>query len=936
MSKQIIETINNLLSTIDKSIIWATKYEQFSFPIVNFKHYRRELNKIKSSLEDNCSATAYGESQVGKSYLMNSLLSEDSNPFRVFDGVTEQSFINTVNPSGNTNTSKETTGLITRFTTKCDNELMYKKGFIKIRNFTLSDIILVLADSFYKDTKVTEPLEIMQYINQIEEEINSSSKCNQNYISEDDIDDIQEYLKNEIGSATQHINEDYFDFVRMSLEHMSIDNVVKIFGAIWNNNQDINRLFRTLIDAYHKIDFNSIVYIPFDVIKCDNANPEPTSLLDVRWLDKVLDTQIYSRYTTEVYDQKGNIICKDFPKTLLSAICSEIDIIVGQEYIKDRSFLKTMDLLDFPGARSREEFSQEKIGKDDVLPQMLRRGKVAYLFTKYSENKKINTVLWCHHNDQKTVPAVVNTITQWLKKYIGENAQMRSKHIAQTNYISPLFFIATKFNIDLKKLNESSGHLTHHWARFTTTIPEIVKGESWFDDFVEKDNYFKSAYFQSIYPLRDFFWSNDNGLFTGYSSQNKTPESQRVVYSDFPTYFDELQDDFIKQDFVKKHFKNPKQTWDECTSVGCDGSKAIIEDLNKISTVIQQARNQEYLSKIDKISKEIRSKLLLFYIDDKAGVDTLVKRIIGSINLDLGVNISKKFGKTIDNLMINSEKIRKTVFRVLRTEMGEDVNNINSIRANAGINPKDNKQINIKKMLEFSHMETKEDLLTYFDGRDEEHPLLDDIISGDIDALVTKADVIAKRIVDDWKLFLNERLSTNNLLTESGEICTRLQLIFDKLNIRYRLKQKISEYCRNDINTDNASLSTIIADHSAFVFNDFISNIGYNFLTQKDIESIKQKAKHLNIDIEFPVQEHSNNRQITDLMNTLLTIQESEKVLEQGVFTPDKQKLLRNLPLWDNFYKWKNMLAIGLIYVSDVQVFNVEANEQIKLLLGTI
>lgn len=39
------------------------------FPYDVFKEYRRKIRRILSALEENCSAAAYGESQVGKSYL---------------------------------------------------------------------------------------------------------------------------------------------------------------------------------------------------------------------------------------------------------------------------------------------------------------------------------------------------------------------------------------------------------------------------------------------------------------------------------------------------------------------------------------------------------------------------------------------------------------------------------------------------------------------------------------------------------------------------------------------------------------------------------------------------------------------------------------------------------------------------------------------------
>lgn len=67
--------IKTNLDIIQKSIQWADRFGKDSFPREVFKDYRRRLKRIADALSDNCSAAAYGESQVGKSYLMSSLLS---------------------------------------------------------------------------------------------------------------------------------------------------------------------------------------------------------------------------------------------------------------------------------------------------------------------------------------------------------------------------------------------------------------------------------------------------------------------------------------------------------------------------------------------------------------------------------------------------------------------------------------------------------------------------------------------------------------------------------------------------------------------------------------------------------------------------------------------------------------------------------------------
>lgn len=93
--------------------------------------------------------------------------------------------------------------------------------------------------------------------------------------------------------------------------------------------------------------------------------------------------------------------------------------------------------------------------------------------------------------------------------------------LLNTNGIAPLFFIATKFNIDLERTksdnSDNKDRLAMHWNRFDTVFPEIIKPNRWLDEWVASGNMGSIKAFQNIYPLRDFYWSGKNGVFDGYS-----------------------------------------------------------------------------------------------------------------------------------------------------------------------------------------------------------------------------------------------------------------------------------------------------------------------------------------------------------------------------------------------------------------------------------
>ena len=381
---------------INEALAWADKYGKESFPRDEFKNYRRKLKRIAETLSENCSAAAYGESQVGKSYLMSSLLSTPSAPFVIRSGGKDYSFIYEINPSGGNNTKKESTGVVTRFTIRQGNAKMSE--YVKITNLSVVDIILMLADSYYNDVKIDPDKVLMKdeinaRLNKISETCRKDIVRRQNIITEDDIKDICDYLAEIIGNPAANICKSNFcKIISSNISYIPADEWNNVFGLLWNNNEEINLLFNKLITEYGKIDYMTEVYVPFDAVLRSKG-----TILKIDWLDGIFgqaDINPAEEQYTDIYDCDGNLVKQNFSKAYLSALTAELTFVLAPTIAEERPFLRKIDLLDFPGARSRRHYGEyDELKK--VLPTILRRGKVAYLFNKYSRSLKISAVLFC-------------------------------------------------------------------------------------------------------------------------------------------------------------------------------------------------------------------------------------------------------------------------------------------------------------------------------------------------------------------------------------------------------------------------------------------------------------------------------------------------------------------------------------------------------------
>lgn len=923
-----MQDIKSQIAIIESSIVWAKKFGKETFPVEELKEYRRTLKRIANSLEENCSAAAYGESQVGKSYLMSSLLSTADSPFVITNNGKEYSFIDELNPSGGNTSKTESTGVITRFTINNDNEAM--KNYVKVKNLSVADLLMLLVDSYYNDLKIDSTKVLLS--DQINNELKniqhlwvSKNTSVQDALTEDDVKDLCDYIAQVLGSNAVNITRsDFRKIVAPKIQFVSCENWVKIFSILWNKNEELSHLFSLLINEYKKIKFQTDIYVPFEAVLRDKG-----TLLKIEWLDSVCGLKHETNTDilfTDVYNAQGQLLASSFNKSSLSALIAELTFVLPKQIANDRRFLNKIDLLDFPGARSREKFKEQEIAT--VLPTILRRGKVAYLFNKYSRSLRISSVLFCHHNDQKNEPSLGETVNDWIETNIGKTPEERTEDLTRTNGVSPLFLIATKFNIELERTkNDSETNvelLGEHWKRFKTVLPEIIKPATWFDNWVVRGGLFRSEAFQSIYLLRDYYWSMKNQVFDGYNDKTKSPEISRHIHEDYPDYFKNLENNFLNNEFVQKHFADPKVSWDEVSSLNSDGSRAIIRDLDAISGVLDAARREKYLKELRSIKNEILAKLCTYYEpENKEENNMRTRAIVGEIRRRLDSQIGKKpetFGYIIDQLMTPVGDIRKIAYDivVLKAETPKDFNEIILIRTQAGININDDKQTNIQRLCDYYACDIEILEKEFSDNGF----TVEDVVSNECSVAATVADVVSNNIIDYWTSFINQQVKRlEKFLPHSDEVAFMLQTLCKRLGVQKTISIKIDQYSR--VFPDN-DLPNAIADFASLTLNNFVSSIGREYMTAKDIDNIRVKAHACNLVIDLSPEASDVKRTQICVLDALQAFDDAADPTSVSITT------LMKLPFWDNFQRWKNLLVIGLLYSADVSHCDPVANEAIK------
>lgn len=937
--KQIIE---KQLSAIDKALLWSPNVpeaERLSYKqeLINI---RRELNKVRYAVEEHCSAAAFGESQMGKSYLISAMLSKPGEAFCVTDTASgrQYNFISEVNPSAPGSTV-EATGLVTRFTATNDDKNT-PQGYLKIRLLSLVDLILIMCESYYTqvvdydNSKILRTADINDKLNHID----LGQYSEKSLLNEDDIMDIEEYLKTLLvynRAILNIIDSDYFAFLIQNVHTMSESQLLSAICLLWDSNIDISKIFNDLVSAYREVEFSSCIYVPFKSVLRKHGTMLDVARLNEMYCKPENEPAEYLPDTDVVLPSKRSLNTK---KSFLSALSAELYFVLPGRIINEHPFLKDLDILDFPGARRPEKIKAATLSEGNNLPTIFRRGKVSYLFNKYSSAKRINSLMFCHNNNQSAESTMSFVLNNWVSKNLGSTPEERERFISKS-VVSPLFMISTWFNKDLDYHEEIKGQsdLGERWRRrFNTVLEgEVLKsladdeGIHWFNNWTSK------KYFDNIYMLRDFKFSKS--FYSGYhpGPEGRSPEMALITSPAYPDFMEDLRDSFCNDDFVKKHFVNPQESWDAAAAINMDGTQRIIQSLNAIAPNINDARTNKFSNDINLLVAKLKSILERYYhTNDVMEEIRKAKKQSRKANMQIDAQIGQNpyfFGHFIDTLMLNESAVRELVHSMLinfksQPKMSGKESNI---FISAGLSAENSRSQN-------------EELLMGYTGSDtiEECQQVLQEMGVDINKLLASkqmqvglAETVVNAVEGYW---YNETLShyavaelKDNVESISNIIAT-LYRVYKQLEVKTDWIKKVDHY----INCfGNEGAVEVISDYLAMMFNKVSASFGYDYFDAAKRKSVSEKNDQFKLQIN---ESYFHNDEDARNITLLGELDKQKSMLEQDSFVATGKDFLNKFPQYNRVWKWEEQMKIGFAFACEIPEYDPIANEELGRILNEV
>jgi len=592
----------------------------------------RRARRLARSARTRMSVSVFGPSQAGKSFLVSVLARPESGPLVAdFDAPGGKlDYIREINPEG----EGESTGLVTRFTMEKPST---PEGYpIKLTLLSEADIIRTIINSFFMDgdrsEPAPEPVEIAAHLDLFKPRAGGA----QPGMDADEVHEIGEYVEASFGREAYAVAlRPFWEEAALIAPALSIPDRAAFFALLWGGHDPFIDLYTDMAQALAQLDHAEEVFTGLDALV-----PRETSIIDVKTLSGDADGAPLT--LTTAGGRQASL-----PRSVVSALAAEL--VLPMQSLPSAMFAET-DLLDFPGARNRFEQDLDKAFDDAeaILPELLLRGKVAYLFDRYVQNQEITSMLLCVPDSNMETVDLPGLVQNWIATTQGATPQAR----ADADCV--LFMVLTKFDKHLGDSAAEGGDETRFERRMQASLMEkFGKGS---DPWV--------AAWRQSQPFTNCFWLRNPNYYVDGLIDYDTDMRELRIRPEKEARVAELKAGCLHAPSVQRHFADPVMAWEAALALNDGGVSYLMKALEKVCKPDSKLR--QITGQLDGLAADLRQAIAPFHVSDdvEARIEAAQKAATGVIDDLEEVLRRHRFGAVMAALMVDQDEIEGRISRV--------------------------------------------------------------------------------------------------------------------------------------------------------------------------------------------------------------------------------------------------------------------------------
>lgn len=598
----------------------------------------------------------FGLSQAGKSYLISSLAAGANGQLETeYDG-NRLDFITHVNPPGG---GKEATGLVTRFTRQAEAG---PRGFpIELRLFSEIDLAKILGNSFLNDfdkEKVDHNLD-SSHIHELLNDLESSAAAVPNSeIDADEVVDLWDYFQQRYAKTSSALQGEYWPRAINLAPRLDVSERAKLFSVLWGEVDIMTSVYEQMARSLDSLGGAERVYAPLSVVVEDLGDgkfDKSSSIMNVDILARLggeKDDNITLRPVLDGKPGKETSISR----AVLAGLTVELVFPLVEPCVTEG--IETVDLLDFPGYRGRYDLTSREAaagsnptGDGPMIADLILRGKVAYLFERYTEQQEMNVLIVCTpSNKQSEVTEVGPVLTDWINQTQGASSEVRANRSPGLVWAITMFDYRIGDNLATPKENLSL--IWGDGGLMKMTLLERFGSYSWLH------NWSDGKAFNNVFLVRK------PRLPVTFLELEENNEKDL-----HPTYVGQLSDmreTFVADETIQKHVKEPGDAWDGMLSLNDGGMARLanyLRDVTGLSVKLNRLREQYE----EAVLETCDQMLGRYYLNEGAG-ETDKKRAIAKEVTGVLQKRAALIGDLLCRMQPDPDSLRAVYLRA-----GEDV-----------------------------------------------------------------------------------------------------------------------------------------------------------------------------------------------------------------------------------------------------------------------
>lgn len=658
MSQPLIYTGTKLDAAITQAIDWvgdvrrtANSVNRVADSLIeDLRRGRIKSRRLTKAARSPLSIGIFGISQAGKSFLVDSLAKGENGRLESQMGSTRLDFMKHINPPGG---GKEATGLVTRFTRAASQA---PADFpVEVGLLSESDVIKILWNSFLGDFDQEtvgldlDPAEINQMLQELRSRRQAVAVPG---LTEDDIVDLMDYFQRLSRRHGQQLKGNFWPVARDLAPYLLPADRAALFSPLWGNVAALTHIYQKLQQALSDVDHAETLFCELSCLVETDASGGFSQANCINNVDilKLLNTDGGDEIRVRTSTSDGSSSIRVIRRGMLAALTAELRFLLTER--PQAAVLEEVDLLDFPGYRGRLQIKDlgqiiegqgaERAGIDSY--ELLLRGKVSFLFERYTENQEMNLLIICapsnKQSDVTTIGAVVDT---WVRQTQGESPEIRARR-------SPgLLIVTTMWDLKLQPAaNETPEILKVMSDNVVHMVLERFRNLDWVQNWNGKP--FSNLFLARKPGVQNILFEQQNGVESG-------------IYAAQRARMNDLRGRFLASEEVLKHIARPDEAWDGMLKPNDGGVGRIVDYLSLHAD--RNMKHQRIAEQFADLAHDLCGKLNTYYRGD-AGEAAEIKRQRADKLLDVLSNSfdAHRFPELLHALMPDSEEMHASYMRV--------------------------------------------------------------------------------------------------------------------------------------------------------------------------------------------------------------------------------------------------------------------------------